>query len=328
MPNKLCKTIQNPKSQYQRLFLDKKAMSFAEVPIENALAGGYIAVSYDGNKLAVSHYSEETDADFIVIYDVPEGNLLTPVRHAECRYDNVSVDGVCFVSESNNVLSIGCCTLDNTSLLLEFTVDGKHVRSMPAYCHGNGIAYSSNVIYVSSNISLGRFSKVIMYDYASGAPLQMIGSYGSGPGQLRMVRGLAVTDDGHVFVCDAENDRVSKFKTDTGESCAHSFPVDYPVAVALQENNTVLVLCHSDARRLDHILYKVEWNCDSNPIILQKYDLSALTRTSGDPLGIAYCSQKSTMLVSVWAFRRTWPASDVTMWVLKDSAAVETGVAE
>ena len=95
--------------------------------------------------------------------------------------------------------------------------DGKNVASVsrgaPPYNRPTNLAVAPNGdLYVSDgygNARVHRFSP-------TGELTRSWGEPGSDPGQFRLPHGIAVHDDGRVFVCDRENDRIQVFDPDGG----------------------------------------------------------------------------------------------------------------
>ena len=130
--------------------------------------------------------------------------------------------------------------------VLKYTTDGKLVMalgtryqaSMQApFSHPSDTAVSpSGDIYISDgygNSCVHRFS-------ADGRYISSFGSPGSGPGQFRVPHSLRVSQDGRVYVCDRENNRVQVF-TAEGEFLAQWTDFKFPMGVHIDSNQTVYV---------------------------------------------------------------------------------------
>lgn len=77
------------------------------------------------------------------------------------------------------------------------------------------------------------------------ASLKIIGKEGTGPGEVREPRGVAVARDGRVYVADSANKRVQIFAPDgkfLTEILGGEEAFDFPGAVAINNKNEVLVL--------------------------------------------------------------------------------------
>ena len=133
--------------------------------------------------------------------------------------------------------------------ILKFTTEGKLVMalgtryqaSMQApFNHPSDTAVSpSGDIYVSdgyANSSVHRFS-------AEGRYISSFGSPGSGPGQFRVPHSLRISNDGRVYVCDRENDRVQVFTAD-GEYITEWTDFRGPAGIQIDSNQNVYVTDH------------------------------------------------------------------------------------
>jgi tripartite motif-containing protein 71 len=107
---------------------------------------------------------------------------------------------------------------------------------------GIAVAPSGKAVYAASHIIWG-----IQYFTGTGSYLGKWGSYGSGPGQFKYPRGVAVAPSGTVFVVDANNECVQYF-TATGSFLGKwgspgsgNGEFDFPFGVAVAPNGTVYV---------------------------------------------------------------------------------------
>lgn len=301
----------------------------------NSAGLGNIAISQDGKYLATTAWGSRFPSDpfvdtvvddpcTIIIYDITS-TFLTPKPLAVCTFDLYEPYGICFVADSNNILA--CSGEADKPLIIEFTVQGEHVRTILSHSLGCDIIHKKDEFLVSAsnlesrflvsatNLESRFFSGVVMHDYATGAVLRIIGSYGSGKGQLSNPSGLALTTDGYVLVCDSDNHRVSKFNTETGEFAGHVFSSpsgeEYPVAVMDREDGSCLVLCIPDIRRTDPVtLYTVQ---SLDRLILNRLVLFEFE----EPAAMAYCFQTDTLFLkdvsfltsNIWALDDGWHES-------------------
>lgn len=265
---------------------------------------GEIAISQDGKYLATTMWSK----DAIFIYGIEDGASLTPKKLAVCT-DVFEPQGICFVADSNNILN--CNGPAALPCITEFTVKGQHVRTMSSHSLGSGIIHREDLFFVSAcNLESRFFSGVVVHDYATGAQLRIIGSYGPADGQLNNPSGLTLTRDGHVLVCDSDNHRVSKFNADTGAFVGHVFTSpsgeEYPMAVIQWEDGSYFVLSSPDIRMNDPVsLYAVQSSGGRilNRVVLAQFD---------EPASMAYCTQTDTL------FLKDVGHTTSTLWVLDD----------
>ena len=103
--------------------------------------------------------------------------------------------------------------------------------------HPCDIAFSpSGDFYVADgygNSSVHRFSN-------EGKYISSFGSPGSGPGQFKVPHSVRVSQDGRVYVCDRENDRVQVFNEE-GEFITQWTDFKAPMGIHIDSNQIVYV---------------------------------------------------------------------------------------
>ena len=90
-------------------------------------------------------------------------------------------------------------------LLRECLLDTKHAA--------NNMAVHEDTIYVSSRQSKTAGGSIVKFGLSTGLPRGSIGSQGSGPGQVRVPMGLAISG-GELYVAETGNHRVQVFGLD------------------------------------------------------------------------------------------------------------------
>ena len=152
-----------------------------------------VAVGPDGNV-----YVTDGNASRVVVFTADgeyvrtiSGHMVNPLGV------DVDDDGAVYVSSTNNTVS-------------KFAADGTFVFEVPTHAlhYGYGIAVddASGHIYVADT----HQSRVVRLA-ADGSYLSTWGSPGSGPGQFNNLYGIAVDDEGVVYVPDFGNNRIQKF---------------------------------------------------------------------------------------------------------------------
>jgi tripartite motif-containing protein 71 len=108
-------------------------------------------------------------------------------------------------------------------LIYEFTTSGKLVRQWGGYGSGpgqlmkpeklafdaQGSLYVTEVGSPSYDGSMGGNSRIQKFS-TSGAPLAQWGTLGSEPGQFNIPMGIAITQQGDIYIADAGNHRIQK----------------------------------------------------------------------------------------------------------------------
>lgn len=130
--------------------------------------------------------------------------------------------------------------------VLKFTTEGdlimalgnRHKAALQApFNHPSDIAVApSGEIYVSDgygNSSVHRFTKDGNYLSSFGAP-------GKGPGQFLVPHSIRIANDGRVYVCDRENNRVQVFSRD-GEFLDQWTDFKGPMGIHIDASQTVYV---------------------------------------------------------------------------------------
>lgn len=96
--------------------------------------------------------------------------------------------------------------------------------------------------------------QILAFDARSSPPtlrhVRSFGSNGTGDGEFNFPRGLALNDEGHLFVCDACNHRIQIFDTRSGFAFMGQFgepgieagQLDEPIDVAINRRGQVLVI--------------------------------------------------------------------------------------
>jgi hypothetical protein len=276
----------------------------------DGIVSGGIASSGDGKYFATALWDE------IKIFNMEGGshNLLYSETATTCVHEDLyEPEGICFVADSYNILV--CSGEAAQPLIVEFTVKGQHLRSMRAHSRGVHIIHDKDVFLTAeTNTESTFFSGVVVYDYALGTQIRIIGCYGSGPGQLNFPCGLALTLDGHVLVCDSGNQRVCKFNAETGSFVGHVFATpnqnEYPAAVREQQDGNYLVLCTPDSHTDDTSASLYSMRPQGG--ITDRFILSPLEES----WGMAFLPQTETLLLA--GCSPGFMLSDFMLWALQD----------
>nr|ABZ06475.1 putative NHL repeat protein [uncultured marine microorganism HF4000_010I05] len=130
--------------------------------------------------------------------------------------------------------------------VLKYTSDGemlmalgtRHQAALQApFNHPSDIAVApTGEIYISDgygNSSVHRFS-------SEGGYIASFGTPGSGPGQFRVPHSIRIAQDGRVYVCDRENDRVQVF-SESGEFLDQWTDFKSPMGIHIDANQIVYV---------------------------------------------------------------------------------------
>jgi DNA-binding beta-propeller fold protein YncE len=144
------------------------------------------------------------------------------------------------------------CTLDGKVLLTLGTpgqvTDTGYRANVPSNL--TTIAQSAGPFNVPTRLSVGPNGDLYIADgygnarvhrfTAAGELLQSWGDPGTGPGQFNLVHSVSVHQDGRVFVCDRENDRVQIFGA-TGEHLATWTNVTRPGDLFIGADGTIYI---------------------------------------------------------------------------------------
>jgi len=133
-------------------------------------------------------------------------------------------------------------TVGTSGLASATGYDGKSVTSISRgglpFNRPTNLAVAPNGdLYVSDGYGNAR-----VHHFSSGGELRRSwGEPGTGPGQFMIPHGIAVHEDGRVFVCDRENDRIQIFSPD-GEFLAEWTDVVRPMQVVVAPSDRVFVV--------------------------------------------------------------------------------------
>lgn len=94
--------------------------------------------------------------------------------------------------------------------LLHFDVGGQPKSLESPFDGTTDIAFAKGRIFISDGYANAR----ILEYTAEGKKVREWGSAGSGPGQFHLPHGIAVDEDGILYVADRENGRIEKFDLD------------------------------------------------------------------------------------------------------------------
>jgi len=132
-------------------------------------------------------------------------------------------------------------TIGTSGLASATGYDGKSVTSIsrggPPFNRPTNLAVAPNGdLYVSDGYGNAR-----VHHFSSGGELRRSwGEPGTGPGQFMIPHGIAVHEDGRVFVCDRENDRIQIFSPD-GEFLAEWTDVQRPTKLVFDHRGIAIV---------------------------------------------------------------------------------------
>ncbi|XP_031549182.1 E3 ubiquitin-protein ligase TRIM71-like [Actinia tenebrosa] len=168
------------------------------------------------------------------------GNLIKTFGNERSVYDEYFYPNGVHVDDDGNII---VCDRDN-HLVQVFTRDGD-------YQYQFGLTTQDNFDPVDVITHDGRFYVSDHYNHVihvfekKGKVLtriSTIGGYGSDDGQLSRPCGLAIDNDHHLLVCDADNNRVQKFTLD-GRFVGKTDPeaINGPVSVVVLNDGQILV---------------------------------------------------------------------------------------
>lgn len=210
--------------------------SLTATPLLHGEGKGGIAVSADGTLLAVVDYARHC----VRMYNLDsEGKA-----HGDAIVygDLAGPTNACFVNRGGADTLLICDR--NNFRIVEVTAAGVFLRviRLEAGDYAWGVAYCghTDVIAVTGD-------NAVVLDYMSGAVKFTVGSRfpGSQDGRMWYPMGVGFTADGDcILVVDWGNNRVSKFKTATGEFIAHvASNISDPIYAVERDDGSVLVLC-------------------------------------------------------------------------------------
>ena len=182
-----------------------------DVKVNRELIGpSAVAADKNGNIYALHRPSEAKpaqDGDPIMVFDA-KGNFLRSFGK-----DMYTIPHGIKVDPAGNVWTID----SSTSMVLKFSSEGKNLMEVDvggipdpkrAFCGATDVAFAKNGNFFISDGYCN--SRVIEYA-ADGKKLKEWGARGTGPGQFMNVHGIAMADDGTLYVADRENGRVQWF---------------------------------------------------------------------------------------------------------------------
>ncbi|WP_337983497.1 cadherin-like beta sandwich domain-containing protein [Lysinibacillus sp. C5.1] len=173
---------------------------------------------------------------FLITLSSVEASELGKFKPLTLQTSGLRISGGIEVDKYGNIY-----VLDSGSTCVrKFKADG---TKLIGFCTGDpgkqlgGIAVddASGNIYVSSRI------EHIIYKLNSGGRLiKQWGSEGTGNGQFKYPRGIAIDDTGNVYVADSVNNRIQKFTAD-GTYIAQFGQMGYPADIALDKAGNMYI---------------------------------------------------------------------------------------
>ncbi len=213
------------------------------IPIPSHAGYGGIAVNVDGTRFA----SVDRDTHCVYMYNVADRTadpiVVGTAGTSGSAHGEFSHPTSAYFVRREGVDTLLICDWGNDRVV-EVTARGEFMRAIAVDGGPYGIAERDGVIAVS----LCGAHAVVLLQYESGTvkPEVTIGSgtEGNADGQLHNPMGVTFTADGrYILVTDYNNDRVSKFRADSGAFVAHviSNGIRHPIDVLQCEDGSIVV---------------------------------------------------------------------------------------
>lgn len=173
---------------------------------------------------------------FLITLSSVEASELGKFKPLTLQTSGLRISGGIEVDKYGNIY-----VLDSGSTCVrKFKADG---TKLIGFCTGDpgkqlgGIAVddASGNIYVSS-----RIEHIIYKLNSDGRLIKQWGSEGTGNGQFKYPRGIAIDDTGNVYVADSVNNRIQKFTAD-GTYIAQFGQMGYPADIALDKAGNMYI---------------------------------------------------------------------------------------